>query len=445
MSYSFNYERGLLTELNNAFKELMNESGKIAKQDILRKYADLPYFKETLHFLYNNMIVTNISKKKLADPRGKQPQSGWASLLEYGELLNYLQHNSTGRLQDLSTVHGFISNFEADDFYPMLEGIVTKDIPLGVSAATLNKVYNKDFVPKFSVMLAKKFEPEKHLKDGKLPVIHAITEKIDGNRTTAIIDEQGGVTLMARSGKPYEGYTELIEDIKSMGLHSVVLDGEMVAKNPDNLPSDKLFTITQSITRKKGEKTGLDYWIYDMIPLSQFLSGKSSDTYTQRRHKLEKLGSTFNETNHVYVLPVLEWTKDMEVIQGYADRMAEYGKEGIMLNSSNGLYVTTRSNNLLKVKQFFTMDLLCTGVIEEIRGGTLGAIEVDYKGNTVKVGSGFSHYERVHLWENPDEIVGSVVEVQYFEVSTNKDTGKESLRFPTFKHVRESNKEVSYD
>ena len=121
MSYSFNYERGLLTELNNAFKELMNESGKIAKQDILRKYADLPYFKKTLHFLYNNMIVTNISKKKLADPRGKQPQSGWASLLEYEELLNYLQHNSTGRLQDLSTVHGFISNFEADDFYPMLE------------------------------------------------------------------------------------------------------------------------------------------------------------------------------------------------------------------------------------------------------------------------------------------------------------------------------------
>ena len=445
MSYSFNDERGLLTELNNAFEELMNESGKIAKQDILRKYADLLYFKKTLHFLYNNMIVTNISKKKLADPRGKQPQSGWASLLEYGELLNYLQHNSTGRLQDLSTVHGFISNFEADDFYLMLEGIITKDIPLGVSAATLNKVYNKDFVPKFSVMLAKKFEPEKHLKDGKLPVTHAITEKIDGNRTTAIIDEQGGVTLMARSGKPYEGYTELIEDIKSMGLHSVVLDGEMVAKNPDNLPSDKLFTITQSITRKKGEKTGLDYWIYDMIPLSQFLSGKSSDTYTQRRHKLEKLGSTFNETNHVYVLPVLEWTKDMEVIQGYADRMAEYGKEGIMLNSSNGLYVTTRSNNLLKVKQFFTMDLLCTGVIEEIRGGTLGAIEVDYKGNTVKVGSGFSHYERVHLWENPDEIVGSVVEVQYFEVSTNKDTGKESLRFPTFKRVRESNKEVSYD
>ena len=76
---------------------------------------------------------------------------------------------------------------------------------------------------------------------------------------------------------------------------------------------------------------------------------------------------------------------------------------------------------------------------------SLGAIEVDYKGNTVKVGSGFSHYERVHLWENPDEIVGNVVEVQYFEVSTNKDTGKESLRFPTFKRVRESNKEVSYD
>lgn len=445
MTYSFDDDIVLLTELNNAFKELMNESGKNAKQDILRKYADLPYFKTTLHFLYNNMIVTNISKKKLADPRGKQPQPGWASLLEYEELLNYLQHDSTGRLQDLSTVHGFISNFEVDDFYPMLEGIVTKDIPLGVSAATLNKVYGKDFVPKFSVMLAKKFEPEKHLKDGKLPVTHAITEKVDGNRTTAIIDEQGGVTLMARSGKPYEGYTELIEDIKSMGLHSVVLDGEMVAKNPDNLPSDKLFAVTQSITRSKGEKTGLDYWVYDMVPLDEFINGKSTNTYEVRRQSLELLEPKTMNTESVFILPIMCWTRDMDTIQRYTDKMAEQGKEGIMLNSANGLYVTTRSSNLLKVKQFFTMDLLCTGVIEEIRGGTLGAIEVEYKGNTVKVGSGFSQYEREYLWEHPDEIIGEVAEIQYFEVSTNKDTGKESLRFPTFKRIRELNKEVSYD
>lgn len=445
MTYSFDDDIVLLTELNNAFKELMNESGKNAKQDILRKYVDLPYFKTTLHFLYNNMIVTNISKKKLADPRGQQPQPGWTSLLEYEELLNYLQHDSTGRLQDLSTVHGFISNFEVDDFYPMLEGIVTKDIPLGVSAATLNKVYGKDFVPKFSVMLAKKFEPEKHLMDGKLPVTHAITEKVDGNRTTAIIDEQGGVTLMARSGKPYEGYTELIEDIKSMGLHSVVLDGEMVAKNPDNLPSDKLFAVTQSITRSKGEKTGLDYWIYDMVPLDEFINGKSTNTYEVRRQSLELLEPKTMDTEGVFILPIMCWTRDMDIIQRYTDKMAEQGKEGIMLNSANGLYVTTRSNNLLKVKQFFTMDLLCTGVIEEIRGGTLGAIEVEYKGNTVKVGSGFNQYEREYLWEHPDEIIGKVIEIQYFEVSTNKDTGKESLRFPTFKRIRELNKEVSYD
>lgn len=445
MTYSFDDDIVLLTELNNAFKELMNESGKNAKQDILRKYAGLPYFKTTLHFLYNNMIVTNISKKKLADPRGKQPQPGWSSLLEYEELLSYLQHDSTGRLQDLSTVHGFISNFETHDFYPMLEGIVTKDIPLGVSAATLNKVYGKDFVPKFSVMLAKKFEPEKHLKDDKLPVTHAITEKIDGNRTTAIIDEQGGVTLMARSGKPYEGYTELIEDIKSMELHSVVLDGEMVAKNPDNLPSDKLFAVTQSITRSKGEKTGLDYWIYDMVPLDEFINGKSTNTYEVRRQSLELLEPKTMKTEGVFILPIMCWTRDMDTIQRYTDKMAEQGKEGIMLNSANGLYVTTRSNNLLKVKQFFTMDLLCTGVIEEIRGGTLGAIEVEYKGNTVKVGSGFNQYEREYLWEHPDEIIGKVIEIQYFEVSTNKDTGKESLRFPTFKRIRELNKEVSYD
>lgn len=440
-----------LKALSNALFELEAESGKIAKQDILSKYSELKYFKETMKFLYNNMIVTGISKSKLNDERGQRPVEGFTILDNYAELLEYLKKNSTGKLTDLATVHCMISNYkdipadEHNDIYRMLRGVVTKDIPLGVSAATLNKVYGKGFVPKFDVMLAKKFEPEKHTKDGVLPVAHAITEKIDGNRMATLIDEEGNVTLMARSGKPYEGYTELVEDIKKMKLTNIVLDGELLAKNPDNLPSDELFAKTQSLTRTKGEKVGLEYWVYDALPLDEFIAGKSSDTYMSRRHSLGIMQSTFDETDGIHILPILEWSRELDVVTKYADQMGVEGKEGVMLSSANGLYTTTRSSQLLKVKQFFTMDLMCTGVIEETRGGKLGAIQVDYKGNTVKVGSGFSDAERIHFWNNPDEIVGSIVEVQYFEVSTNKDTGLESLRFPTFRMVRDEKEEVSYD
>ena len=60
-----------------------------------------------------------------------------------------------------------------------------------------------------------------------------------------------------------------------------------------------------------------------------------------------------------------------------------------------------------------------------------------HKGNTVSVGSGFSIEDRNHYYNNPNDIVGKEITVQYFEESTDK-TGKHSLRFPVCKTVYEA-------
>lgn len=433
-----------MMNLQSALSKVQNESGRNNKETLLGRFEDVPYFKETMGFLYNNLIVTGISKAKLADERGQKAVEGYTQIKDYSELLNYLSKNSTGRLVDLSSVNSFITNFEGSE-RKMLEGIVTKDIPLGLSGTTLNKVYGKGFVPKFDVMKGTKFDPTKHTKDGNLPVTHAITEKYDGLRCLAIIDHKGQVTLMARSGKEHTGYTELIEDIKALEYKNVVFDGEILAKNPNGLKSDELFSVTSSITRKKGEKTGLNYWIYDTLSYDEFLEGKSGSPYELRRGDLSVVEDKIAKTGllHLHVSPVLAWTKNMDVVQKYIDFAAEEGKEGIMLNSASGFYTTTRTKQLLKVKQFHTADVLCTDVVEEIRGGKLGAIVVDYKGSEVKVGSGFSAEERQRFWDNPDEIIGKIVEIQYFEESRNQKDDSISLRFPTFKRVRQKD-EVSY-
>ena len=89
---------------------------------------------------------------------------------------------------------------------------------------------------------------------------------------------------------------------------------------------------------------------------------------------------------------------------------------------------------MLKVKKFNSLDLEVVD-IEEGSGrlsGTLGAIKVRYKdGNIVKVGSGFSDEERTKYWSTPALILHKIVEVKYFEESTNAD-GTFSLRFPTW-------------
>ena len=102
-------------------------------------------------------------------------------------------------------------------------------------------------------------------------------------------------------------------------------------------------------------------------------------------------------------------------------------------------YKTKRHAGLLKVKEFYTDDLLVTGVYEGEKGskyeGLLGGVYVDYKGNVVKVGSGFSDKEREEFFNDKDLIIGKVIEVQYFEETENQKDDGLSLRFPTYKQV----------
>ena len=110
-------------------------------------------------------------------------------------------------------------------------------------------------------------------------------------------------------------------------------------------------------------------------------------------------------------------------------------------------YECKRTAKLIKVKRFYTMDLKITEVVEgdgRLKG-TLGALVVEYKNNTVNVGSGFTDEQRNYLWNNREQIVGCIVEVKYKEVSIDKNTGLESLQFPIFLGFRNDKTQPSYD
>ena len=61
-------------------------------------------------------------------------------------------------------------------------------------------------------------------------------------------------------------------------------------------------------------------------------------------------------------------------------------------------------------------------------------IIIEHKGNRVSVGSGWSLSQRMHYYNNPNDIIGKVVTIKYFQESVNK-LGEFSLRFPTLKIV----------
>ena len=76
--------------------------------------------------------------------------------------------------------------------------------------------------------------------------------------------------------------------------------------------------------------------------------------------------------------------------------------------------------------------------------GTLGALVLDYKGNEVKVGSGFTDEQRATFWQGKNDLPGLLCEVKYKEISSDKNTGAESLQFPVFISIRTDKTEVSF-
>ena len=125
--------------------------------------------------------------------------------------------------------------------------------------------------------------------------------------------------------------------------------------------------------------------------------------------------------------------------------MIQEDKEGLVANL-DAPYKRKRHNGILKVKEFYTMDLPIIGYTEGTGrlAGTLGALILDFKGHEVKVGSGFSNEQRSEFWHNKDNLIGVLCEVKYKEVSYDKSTGAESLQFPVFVSLRKDKSEVSF-
>ena len=104
-----------------------------------------------------------------------------------------------------------------------------------------------------------------------------------------------------------------------------------------------------------------------------------------------------------------------------------------------------RTWDLLKIKLFKDCDLIITGFEEGTNKlqGTLGALILDYKGNELRCGSGFTDEQRKEIWENRDQYLGKIAEIKYFEETKNQNGGT-SLRFPIFKDIRTDKTEPNY-
>lgn len=318
-------------------------------------------------------------------------------------------------------------------------------MPIGVEAATINKVYGEEIIPVWEVQQGYPIDKVK-LKDG---IWFSLSQKMNGNRGTMYKGE-----LISRQAQKFKGLDHIKNDLLALYDEDAsrrdawVFDGELIYKNPERMSDGEAFRYgTGLLNSDNKDKTGIKFVIFDVIPVVEFDRGKCTIPYKIRRIGLNCLRAeiTRKHLENIEIVPMVYEGTDQSVIPKWLDYAVEHDWEGLMLNTDVP-YRRARHNGCLKIKRFYTVDLRITAIEEGQNrlAGTMGALVVDYKGNELRVGSGFDDATRAAVWANPDNYIGKIVECKYKEVTMDKKTGLESLQFPTFVRFRDDKNEVSY-
>lgn len=449
----------IINDLKVIIDEISAESSNNNKITILKKNADNEEFKKLLKFVYDDFIRTGLSVKTLNEtPRSSVVATDYIGEYTLEGLMDYVKEHNTGTLSTVYLIQDFASLFN-DDTKQFIYQIFGKELKIGITAKTISKALGKGFIREFSVQLARPY----HKYTDKVPGSEfTLTQKLDGHRSVFIV-KNGKGQFYTRKGLPINGLEiqteqalKLADSLGNHGAEDYVLDGELLLSNDENMETKDLFRATSRILRSEtADKSNIQYNVFDALSTKEFEDGKSENTFADRKRFLTMAFSDFDynepqSIDHIHLVKDLYVGSDISIIKKLQHEFVEpNGWEGLMLNLNNEYYVTKRTSGLLKIKEFFDADVLVKDVFEGTGKlkGTLGGIIIDYKGYEIKVGTGFTEVDRDFYWNNPDEIIGKIVDISYFEETHNQNNNNISLRFPVFveKRTDKTFADISYE
>lgn len=434
-------DKELIGKLDAMVKALQKTKKKTDKTRILldarKDFEDeadelMAFFK----FLLDPAIVTGLSDAKINKKVAAKPDID-IQYLSCGYLYIMGAGHNTGSDSSIATIQNYLhKNPEYEEF---LKRLFTKNLPIGVEAATINKVYGEEIIPVWEVQQGYPIDKYK-FKKGEL--IFA-SRKLNGVRGTYF---RGNI--ISRQAQKFDGLDHIVKDIEEIIGTDYAVDGELIRKNVDGLTDGQNFRETISILNSDGnDKSLIKFVIFDIVPVNEFEKDACTEKYSVRKKRLLDLKNKIqkNGTQNIEVVQMVYEGTDVNDVYDWLDYAVKHDWEGLVVNRQVP-YRRTRHNGCLKVKRFYTVDLQITAIEEGQNrlDGTMGALVVDYKGNELRIGSGFDDATRTAVWANPDNYIGKIVECKYKEVTMDKKTGLESLQFPTFVRFRDDKNEVSY-
>lgn len=433
-----------LKDICKIIEELKNCSSTNGKKFILEKNKDNELLKKVLLYTYDKNKKYGLSKTFFKSYQFDE--NNCDSI--FNNLFTMLDILASSNINDdlRKNVTRYLNYYSDEEVRKLLIMILSKDLKCGINTKLINKAI-PGLIFDFQVMKASSYNEKtkdnfekKAKKDG-----YMISIKENGERGI-VIKENGKITIKSRQNKIFEQLVEIEEAFKNMA-DNYVYEGELLAFNPnggDWNTSEEEFKLTNKILHTKGVKRGVYIKLFDMIPLKDFEVGVSNVKAIDRKRVLKEEVEK-NNNKFIQFATIIYEGKDTSLIEKYLKKYSENSfKEGLMILLNDSIYESKRVNYHLKVKLWQTADLRVIGLNESLeKPNTLGSLTVDFKGEPQGV-SGIKDDLKELWWNNPDKIIGKIIEVKYKSATKDKE-GKESLQFCSFVRVRDDKDEVNFD
>ncbi len=261
------------------------------------------------------------------------------------------------------------------------------------------------------------FSIDAHALDIMLPQVYKdniqvvgwlMSEKLDGVR-----GYWNGTQLLSKNGLVFHPPASFTKDLPPFPLEGELWGGR------------KTFQQTVSIVKKQQPHDG---WL--KIQFAIFDVPQEPGSFSSRKQRASRWFAT-HPSKFAFVIPQQKITAPGH-LQTELQRIENLGGEGLIVRNPDAVYSTGRSNDILKVKNFFDMEAV---VVAHIPGkgkhqGRLGSllVELPEEYNTIrfKIGSGFSDTER----NNPPPI-GTIITFKYYGFYKSG-----TPKFPSFMRIR---------
>jgi len=403
------------------------------KLEVLKTYTQYDSVNKALLYTYDTYKqygVTSKNCKKNSDLIGPSNVFG-----DFFLLLDYLNDRILTGHDAIKAVNRYV--LENKEYEDLIWNIIDRNLKTRSTTSMINKVV-PGLIPTFDVALANAYNDKTAKKvdwnDGWY-----VSRKLDGVRCLTVIDDTGNINFFSRAGNPFLTLDALKPSIQKLGLTNMVLDGEICMTDKDG--NEDFQGIIKEIKRKDHTIENPVYFMFDILTKKEF-EDKTSDSLLSAR--LSTLRS-FVLAGDKFITVLDQKIGNDNHLANMMEISKNEGWEGLMLRKDD-TYQGKRSNDILKVKKFFDAEYTVIDlenavnrvIVEgkEVDELMLKNVVVEHKGNRVQVGSGFSHEQKRYFFENPNEILGKTITVQFFEETTDQ-TGKHSLRFPVMKGIYE--------